>query len=425
LRRITIVAIALLVVACANTGTPPPLVTPKGEARYLIDPRIGFTQTVAPDVDRRFDAAWRYFLAGDKAEATRRLDDLRQRNPEYAPAALAEAAIAIVDQRFDAAAPIVRDAEQRIPNYTAAKVYEAEIAAGQQNTQRAYDLYTELARDPNAPPVVGERATSVRDQLYSELIARAQNAQGTASTEILRNAVALNANATDARIQLANRLIAEKSYEEALQTLNPIASTPDGNRADVQAALAEIEAGRGDYQAAMTRYDRLAKTTHDPRFAARLNEIKELWNEQNMPPQYQKAVESPAIDRSDFAVLLYWKVTSVRFAQNLGSPPIAIDIEAVPGREEMIRAMAIGLYEVDPVTRRVSPNRPVTASMLARLGARVLAFGGASCARSVPAASALAACGIADPSANVPPESPVTGRAAAAMLDQIENVLAR
>ena len=147
--------------------------------------------------------------------------------------------------------------------------------------------------------------------------------------------------------------------------------------------------------------------------------------------QYQKAIESEAIDRSDFAVLLYWKVTSVRFEQNLSAPPIAIDIEGVPGREEIIRAIAIGMYEVDPVTRRVSPLRPINAATLTRLAARLLLVRGASCARAVPyerddasrAAKILAACGISDPSAAGPSDAPVSGRTAAALLDQIEKVL--
>ena len=383
--RTSIAAVALLVVSCASVGTPPPAVAPAGVARYLVDPRIGFKQTVPPALDRRFETAWGYFLAGDNTEATRRLDDIRQRNPEYTPAALAEAAIAIVQGNLDAAATIVRTAEQ------------------------------------NAPAFVADRTKSLRDELYNELVTRAQNAPAAESTQLLRDALAINAQSIDARLQLASRLIAQRSFDEAMQILTPIATTPDADRPDVQAALAEIEAGRGDYQAAMMRYDRLARMTRDPRYAQRLNEIKEIWNEQNMPPQYQKAVESPAIDRSDFAVLLYWKVTAVRFAQNLATPPIAIDIENVPGREEIIRAMAIGLYDVDPVTRRVSPNRPVTASMLARLGARVLTIGGAPCARG--ATNALAACGITDPSANEPPDAPVTGKTAAAMLEQIEAVL--
>ncbi|HSP33990.1 MAG TPA: hypothetical protein VLU46_06745 [Thermoanaerobaculia bacterium] len=422
IRRLTIIAIAIFVAACAGTA-PPPAVAPTGEARYLIDPRTGFTGAVAPNVDRRFDDAWRYFLAGDAEEASRRLAEIRSRNPEYTPAALGQAAVDIVKGDLDTAASIVRDAEAKQPNYTAARVYDAEIAAAHQDTQHAYDLYTELSQQPNAPAIAAERAQALRDQLFNELFARAQKAQGTESTTLLRDALAINAAATEARVQLANRLLADKSYDEALQVLTPLNGTPEGDRPDVQAALAEIEVGRGDYQAAITRYDRLAKMTRGARYTQRLNELKELWNEANMPPQYQRAIESPSIDRADFAVLLYWKLTSVRFAQNLGTPPIAIDIENVPGRDEMIRAMALGLYDVDPVTRRVSPNRPITAATLAKLGARVLAIGGANCARA--AANPLAACGIADPQTGVPPDAPVTGKQAATMVDQIEVVLPR
>ena len=71
-----------------------------------------------------------------------------------------------------------------------------------------------------------------------------------------------------------------------------------------------------------------------------------------MPAHYRAAADSLAVTRSDFAVLLYWTVPSVRFAQNLGTPQIAVDIEDVAGREEIIRALALGLYDVDPVTRR-------------------------------------------------------------------------
>jgi thioredoxin-like negative regulator of GroEL len=416
--RAVIFVIAVVVAACA--GTPPPVVTPSGEAQYLIDPRTGFTQPVPPAVDRKFDTAWRYFLAGNYDESARRLDDLQSRNPEYVPAALAKAAIAIANHNYDGAATIVSAADAKVPGYTAAKVYEAEIAAGQHNTQRAYDLYNELAQQPGAPPTVAVRLNSLRDQLFNELVARAQSTPAAEATALLRQALTVNSGSIDARVQLANQLIAQRSFDEALQALTPVTGTPDESRPDVQAALAEIEIGRGDYQSAMNRYDRLARTTHDARYTQRLNDIKELWNEANMPPQYQKALESPAIDRSDFAVLLYWKVTAVRFAQNVGSPPIAIDIEDAPGRDEIIRAMALGLYEIDPATRRISPNHPVNAAALARLGARVLTIAGASCARGVPAQNALAACGITDPSLNVPPDSAVTGKTAAAMLDQIE-----
>ncbi|MEO8034596.1 MAG: hypothetical protein ABI837_09190, partial [Acidobacteriota bacterium] len=144
-----------------------------------------------------------------------------------------------------------------------------------------------------------------------------------------------------------------------------------------------------------------------------------------MPPQYQRALEADSITRADFAVLLYWKVSSVRFAQNVGAPPIAIDITELPGREELIRAIALGIFNVDPVTRRVGPGAPVNAASLARLAARVLTVRGASCAR-VPASDAsrvLAACNITDPTATIGSEGPVSGRTASALLDQIDRAL--
>ena len=123
-----------------------------------------------------------------------------------------------------------------------------------------------------------------------------------------------------------------------------------------------------------------------------------------MPTQYREAAESGAVTRAQLAVLLYWTVPSVRFAQNLSTPPIAIDIADVVGRDEMIRAIALGLYEVDNVTRRVGPHRSVTAPGLNRLIARLLVSRGAACARpfvserdeSTRTAAVLSGCRIPD-----------------------------
>ncbi|HWS73070.1 MAG TPA: hypothetical protein VN605_13210, partial [Thermoanaerobaculia bacterium] len=67
------------------------------------------------------------------------------------------------------------------------------------------------------------------------------------------------------------------------------------------------------------------------------------------------------------------------------------------------------------------------AGALARLAARVLTLRGAACTRP-PAADAgktLAGCGITDPSAGVPPETPVSGQTAAMVLEQVDRALAR
>src|SRR5207247_964288 len=83
-----------------------------------------------------------------------------------------------------------------------------------------------------------------------------------------------------------------------------------------------------------------------------------------------------------------------RFAQNLPAPPIAIDISEAPGRDEIIRAIALGIYQMDPVTRRVNPDAIVNGTALARIAARVLTLRGASCVRGIPTDAILSTCRI-------------------------------
>ena len=194
----------------------------------------------------------------------------------------------------------------------------------------------------------------------------------------------------------------------------------------MQEALAEISVGTGQYQDAIVRYERLARNDPDGRYARRLDAVKEQFAAANMPPQFLRALESEAITRGDLAVLMYWKISAVRFAQDLSTPPIAIDIGDVPSRDEIIRLIALGIYQVDPVTRQVNPYAPVSPSSLARAAARALAVRGAPCARAVgfDPESILAACQVSDP-LPTGADIPVTGRMASAMLEQVDRALAR
>ena len=89
--------------------------------------------------------------------------------------------------------------------------------------------------------------------------------------------------------------------------------------------------------------------------------------------------------------------------------------------------MALGIYQVDPVTRRVGPYSSVNAGALTRIAARVLTLRGASCARGVgnDAQKVLAACAIIDPVVGAGAEAPVTGRVAAGVMEQVDRALSR
>jgi Tfp pilus assembly protein PilF len=425
--KTSILIIAIIVLAsCAPAPAPvvaPP--APQGNERFIIDPRAGYETQSTPANAKRFDDAWRAILAGDYTTARKKLDDIRAREPNYAPAQLAEAAIDLRQGKTDAARPIVERVLSKHPRYTAAAVYAAEIAIAEKRTREAFDIYREIVSRPGAPDFATERIASLRTTLFDQLFNAALAAPDEESVRLLREALAVNPDANPARILLAQKLVAQHKYDEARTELEPILNSGDVDRSEVQEALAEIDISRGHYEAAIARYERIAK--RDRRFAARLDEIKQQFAEANMPPQFRRAIESESITRGDLAVLMYWKVASVRFASSIAAPPIATDIGETPGRDEIVRAMALGIYQVDPVTRRVGPYSPVNAGALSRITARLLTLRGAACARGAgnDPQKVLAACAIVDPSLGAGAEAPMPGRVAAGVMEQVDGALSR
>jgi tetratricopeptide (TPR) repeat protein len=421
-KNLFLVTALVVAASCTPVDVPPPAVVPQGDDRYLIDPRTGAEATVPAAVATKFETAWRYVAAGNESEAQRRLAEISKTHPDLLPVLLANAAMHIKAGRFDDASALVAEALARSPESLAARVYEAEIAYRQGHTRPALALYDAIAARADAPGTAAERVATLRDTVFNELYAAAQNASDPEAARLLREALSINAGATEARVLLAQKLLAQKRYDEARKELDPLLNTI-ADRPEIQEMLAEIEVGRGRYQEAIVRYDRLARRTKDPRYTQRLEDIKQEWSAANMPSHFRTALDSIALTRAELATLLYWTVPSIRFAQNLGSPPIAVDIEDVQGREEMVRAIALGLYDVDPVTRRVSPFRQVTAGRLSALLARVLTLRGAACARGMSQDKVLAACGVTDPLTSVAADAAVSGRDAQRALEQVAKKL--
>lgn len=409
-------AIVVMLAACA-APPPPVVVVPQGDARFLVDPRTGWTGSTTPAAERAFEAAWRYVVAGDFTAARQRLDDVRAKGgADYPPAALASAAMAIREKHDDEAMTIVDRLMTQYPDYLVPRIYAAEIDIAENQIRAAYDRYRAIAAMPGAPPTAVERANELQTRVFDQLYNAALNARDADAVRLLRDALTVNPSATAARILLAQKLVAQRRFDEGRRELDPILSSGEADRPEVQESLAEIDVGKGRYQQAINRYERLTRRDPDGHLARRLAEIKEQFAQANMPPQYTRALESESITRADLAVLMYWKVAAIRFAQDVPAPPIATDISEVAGREELIRTIALGIFPVDPITRRVNPFAVVNAAVLSRAGNRILAVRGAPCGRT------LSACGIDDPS-SLGEEVSVSGRTVAALLDQIDRSL--
>lgn len=425
----TILFLITAAVVLGRCATAPPVVVapsaPQPGDRFIVDPRTGYDAQPSPANAKRFDEGWRAILGGDYTTARNRLETIHTKEPGYAPVQLAEAAIALREGKTDVARPIVERVRTHHAHYTAADVYAGEIAIAEKKTQEAYEIYRDVASRPGAPATAGERLAELRNTLFDQLFSAAVAAPDEDSVRLLREALSINPAGSAARILLAQKLVGQHKYDEARVTLDPMLNGPDADRSEIQEALAEIELNRGQNESAIGRYERLAK--REPRFARRLDEIKQNYAESNMPSQFRRAIESEAITRGDLAVLMYWKVASVRFASNLAAPPIAIDVSETPGRDEIVRAIALGIYQVDAVTRRVSPFAPVSTGALARTAARILALRGAGCGRGAgnDPQKILAACAIVDPTLGAGSDAPVNGRSAAGVMEQVDRALSR
>lgn len=426
-RSLPAFALLLALAGCA-TSTSAPAPSPEITIDGLsVDPRTGFSGTGTRSATRGYETAMRELASGRSQQAERRLETLEQREPDYLPASVALAAVALREDDLDRAESKIESVLSEQPDYMAAQILSAEIAGRRGDLERAFTTYRELSARGEFPAASAERLRHFQkgwfDRLFNQAVSETSSDR---SIELLRQALSVMPEAQAARQMLVDKLIAAARYDDARRQIQPLVDSSRPNAPEVEAALAEIDFGKGRYEEAIRRLEPLARAEPE-RYGARLEQVKQRWSESNMPPRYHRAVASPALTRAELAVLLYWKLPFVRFAQNLSSPPIAIDISEVEGREEFVRALALRFFDVDPVTRAATPYRTVSTDGFLRLAARLLTLRGVpQCAASVTnegdAASAqrmLRACGVSVSSLQEPS---VSGAAAASVLDAIARV---
>ena len=418
-----ILTASLLLASCASGPSGIPQSQSLERDRYMVDPRLGFEGRLTTIQQKRFEHALSLVEQGRLEDASHTFTDIITKQPDYSPAMLALARISYDRSEYDRALQLVERAERTAP-FTAAEIYRAEIAIVQGDRAKAYEIYKQLSTAPVAPPTAIERVDELKKEVFEDFLVRAQREDAEASINTLHAALAIQ-ESEPARLLLARRLVELQRFEEARRELDPILAR-SSDRDEVQELLADIEVSRGDYQSAIARYERLARKRPEAAFREKLANAKEKWTAANMPPQYRKAIESFAINRADLAVLIYWKLSAVRFG-SVGQPPIAVDIGSVPGREELVRSLALGIFTVDPVTRTVDPGRTVSTGAFIRIASKLLSLRGVpQCAASVPegeghSAASLAACGV--DLAPLQESDTVTGHAAGVILDRIEKVL--
>jgi tetratricopeptide (TPR) repeat protein len=422
--------LALLLAACSTVApAAPDAALPP--ATFELDPRAGWSAGGAT-APASYERAMRDLAAGRSDRARQRLEDLAKRAPVYPPALLALGVLDLQQGHLAAAASRIEAAAAAQEGWLAAEYYLARLETERGDLDAAAARLRALAARPGAPAPVASRLAAVETQLFDRLFQSANGAEPSSAIVTLRRALAIRPDSRAARLLLVQNLISMRNFAEARMEIDPLLQSSDAAAVEVQAALAEIDAGRGRFEDAIERYERVVRAEARPEYSARLETIKTEFALANMPPRYRAAAASTQLTRADLATLVYWTVSGVRFGRPPAEPAVAVDVADVESREELVRAIAFGLFPVDPITRRVSPDRVVTAATAARVLHRVLALtaaaaclSGADTSTHAGIVAALDACGVDTSALRGHPDVPVSGSWALGALRTIDAMRVR
>ena len=412
--------IVVMMAACATA--PPPLpVSTDAIADLPVDPRLGFQGSDSrPGDSAALGSILATLRAGERQEAIRRLSDLERKSPAYLPAALTSAAFALLAGDLDRAAGGIERAWESDPLWTAAAFYRAELLAQRGEEAAALETLRRARQQAQIPPVAETRIADLERRRYDQLYSSAVAATPAAAIPQLREALALRPDSEAARLLLVQKLVAAGQLADARMEIDPLLSSAESERSEIQQALAEIEFGRQRYEDAISRYEKIVRKDPRPEYVARLDEIKRQFTQANLPPRFRAAAASTQLTRAELATLIHWTIDEIRFGRIPREPTIAVDIGSSPGREEMVRAIAFGLFAVDPITRRVGPDRSVSPASAARTLHRVLTIRGTGCGSGTSSAiEALRACGVDVRALEMSPETALSGAWALSALQQI------
>ena len=396
------------------------------ERPYLVDPLAGYPLVVPVEVEDALRMGHRALVTAGDAEAARVAAGERLAiDPGLHPAqvlwAQADYAEALERQALDRVRPVAAE----LPEYVAAQLLRGRAEERIGDIVEAWRAFASIAA---VRPLAADRASELRSQALDGLVQRVREAVDRYRLEDAEQALEqLREWAPEAAptFEAAAELAAAREDDEAeLAALRGLSERlPEDRR--VQERRAELELEVGEPGRGLEIIESLAAAhPDDDSLREKLADAKFRWRLTLLPEPVQKVAERAELERGDFAVLLYWLVPSVRYAQP-DRPRIAADILDDPRREEIARVINLGLMEVDETLHRFSALEPVSRETVLASQLQILAFSEPplACVRELPpepstetVCRSAVRCGLLERMEDCLPGAPVSGREALELL---------
>jgi len=349
----------LLAVACASSH--PGRVVRRSE-KFPLDPR----EDLAGPFPEGVESGWIALSGGDPASAEREFLRSRGARPHLA------AEIGLIESRVllgrtEEALAACREALGGVPVTTPLLVACGEARARAGQIFEAHELYARAAARSGSRPRIRERADELKKQAVESLVhsassgAKSQNypdARGRIGRAIELNPGEANLHALAGDIELAagQREKAFERYREAYR-LDPKSEAISEKLADL--AVEE------DPALAVSVLDSLAR--REPRYREKAAQARVAFRVSNWPAPEREAAQSERLTRAGAVSLVWWMFPEIREAK-VGSSVIASDAVSRRDSRAILRAVSLGLLDVDRETHRARPD----AGLTRRTGARML-----------------------------------------------------
>ncbi|PYQ67066.1 MAG: hypothetical protein DMF54_05715 [Acidobacteria bacterium] len=365
--RSTEIAASLLAAGClllgvCCTSSSPVRVGRRTEA-FPLDPR----EELAGPFSESVESGWISLVDGDAANAEKQFLASRGARPYLA------AEIGLIESRVllgktKEALAACREALAAGSSTTPLLVACGEARARAGQVFEAHELYARAAARPGGGrPRIRERADQLKKEAVESLVqstssgAKDQNypdARGRIARAIELNPGEANMHALAGDIELTagQRAKAFERYREAYRL--------DPKNTGVQEKLADL-ALEEDPALAVSVLDSLAR--REPRYRDRAEQARLAFRVSNWPAPEREAAQSERLTRAGAASLVWWTFPEIREAK-VGASVIASDAVSRKDSRAILRAVSLGLLDVDRGTHRARPD----AGLTRRTGARML-----------------------------------------------------
>jgi len=348
-------AALLLSVGCASTAP-----SARRSERFPLDPREELPGPFPDGVD----SGWQALAAGDAQTAEAEFLRARAARPHLA------AEIGLIESRIllgqvnDAVAACNEALTGPVTVPLLVACGEARARAGQ--VFEAHELYARAAARAAGRPALKARVEELEAQAIETLARTASSGAKDQNYPDARRRIGraiemspghagLHALAGEIELAAGEKERAFERFREAYRL--------DSKNVAVQEKLAELALER-DPALAVSVLDELSRK--DPRYQGRAAAARLAFRISNWPPAERATARSERLTRAGAATLVWWMFPEIREAKVVSSV-IASDAVSRRDSRAVMRAVSLGLLDVDRDTHRARPDAGLTRRVAARM----------------------------------------------------------